>query len=362
VRVTVIGGGIAGLSAASELLAAGAETTVLETADRLGGQVRTTREEGFVVEEGADTFGATGQLGADWARALGMAQEIFTPPDHQTLVLLNGSLDRLTAGGSAALLGIPHPDASHDTAPNTLACGMEALVQAAADALGDRVDLRSGNGAVALAHDSGWQVFPELGSAIHADALVFAIPPKASAWLVHPVHPEAARHLTQLSARSVVVVSLAFRRDDVAHPLDASGLTVPLGRSDTGLQSCTFTSSRFPARAPDGTVLLRAVIRPARGELASITDAEWEAKATAFLEPILGIRAEPVMAWVTRWPEAVPDSLRGSHDHITAARNALSSLSPVEFAGATFHEPGIDGAIVSGRQAALRLLSAAPAG
>ncbi len=345
-RVTVIGGGLAGLSAASELLAGGAETTVLETADRLGGQVRTTKEEGFVVEEGADTFGVTGQLGADWAKALGIAQEIYTPPDHPTLVLQNGSLDRLTAGGSAALLGVPHPDASHDTVPNTLACGMEALVHAAADALGDRVDLRSGNGAVALAHDSGWRVFP----------------PKAAAWLVHPVHPEAARHLTRLSARSVVVVSLAFRRDDVAHPLDASGFTVPLGRSGAGLQSCTFTSSHFPARAPLGTVLLRSVIRPARGELASTTDAEWEAKAAALLEPTLGIRAAPILAWVTRWPEIFPDSPHGSQDHIAAARNALSSLGPVEFAGAAFHEPGIDGAIVSGRRAAASLLSTTPAG
>ena len=57
-RVVVIGGGIAGLSAAHRLLRAGGslETLLLEAAPRVGGHAWTTREDGFLVEGGPNAI------------------------------------------------------------------------------------------------------------------------------------------------------------------------------------------------------------------------------------------------------------------------------------------------------------------
>ncbi|MGH9395058.1 MAG: FAD-dependent oxidoreductase, partial [Terriglobales bacterium] len=55
--VAIIGGGIAGLSAAWELEQAGCrDWLLLEAGPRLGGVIETRHEQGFVLEGGADSF------------------------------------------------------------------------------------------------------------------------------------------------------------------------------------------------------------------------------------------------------------------------------------------------------------------
>ena len=51
-RVAVIGGGMAGLSAAHELLRRGADPVVFEAAARAGGKVGSRSEQGWLTEDG----------------------------------------------------------------------------------------------------------------------------------------------------------------------------------------------------------------------------------------------------------------------------------------------------------------------
>ena len=55
-KVLVLGGGIAGLTAANVLLARGAEVLLLEAGSRVGGNVRTIRRNGFLAESGPNSF------------------------------------------------------------------------------------------------------------------------------------------------------------------------------------------------------------------------------------------------------------------------------------------------------------------
>jgi len=70
--------------------------------------------------------------------------------------------------------------------------------------------------------------------------------------------PRARPYLRQVESASVVLVTFAFRRDAVAHPLDTSGLLVPRpeGRLMT---ACSFGSSKWPHWSLDPErVVLRA--------------------------------------------------------------------------------------------------------
>ncbi|MGA2378561.1 MAG: FAD-dependent oxidoreductase, partial [Spirochaetia bacterium] len=57
-RLVIIGGGIAGLSAAWEASRSGAEldVTLIERDERLGGKIRTDSMDGFLLEQGPDSF------------------------------------------------------------------------------------------------------------------------------------------------------------------------------------------------------------------------------------------------------------------------------------------------------------------
>jgi len=54
-RIAIVGAGITGLTAASELAAAGHAVTVFEASDRVGGAIRTFRSNGWLVECGPNT-------------------------------------------------------------------------------------------------------------------------------------------------------------------------------------------------------------------------------------------------------------------------------------------------------------------
>lgn len=95
--VAVVGGGIAGLSAAWYLQQAGIEYVVLEAGQRWGGKIHTERIEGygsdpFVIEGGPDSFITQKPWGLALAQELGLTDALIgTNPDlKQTYVLHRG--------------------------------------------------------------------------------------------------------------------------------------------------------------------------------------------------------------------------------------------------------------------------------
>jgi oxygen-dependent protoporphyrinogen oxidase len=98
-KVVVVGGGITGLTAAHVLARAGVETTLLEASDRLGGKVRTHLEDGFVLEDGPDSFIAVRPAATQLCRELGIAGDIVgTREPRGVFVLRDGRLVRMPDG------------------------------------------------------------------------------------------------------------------------------------------------------------------------------------------------------------------------------------------------------------------------
>lgn len=104
-RVAVIGGGLAGLTAALRLAELAresgrpADVTLFEASDRLGGAIETVREAGYLVERGADSF-LTKPAAVRLCERLGLAGELI-PTDERyrgALVLRGGKPVRVPDG------------------------------------------------------------------------------------------------------------------------------------------------------------------------------------------------------------------------------------------------------------------------
>lgn len=104
--VAVVGGGIAGLSAALALAEAGPapHVVVLEAEERLGGKVRTGDFAGVPAEEGPDAFLARVPDAVDLCRRLGMEADLVAPATGRALLWSRGALRPLPAG---LVLGVP---------------------------------------------------------------------------------------------------------------------------------------------------------------------------------------------------------------------------------------------------------------
>jgi oxygen-dependent protoporphyrinogen oxidase len=92
-RIAVIGGGLTGVSVAYELTRRGHTDFVLyESSSRLGGIVETHRQDGFVIECGADSWVTEKPWARELAIELGLEDEIIPSNDaHRRTYLLQGS-------------------------------------------------------------------------------------------------------------------------------------------------------------------------------------------------------------------------------------------------------------------------------
>ena len=101
-KVAVIGGGITGLAAAHRLteLAPQAEVTLFESSDRLGGILRTVRQNGFLVEQSADSFITNIPAAIELCRRIGFADQLIptNSKNRRATVVAHGKLERVPEG------------------------------------------------------------------------------------------------------------------------------------------------------------------------------------------------------------------------------------------------------------------------
>lgn len=267
----------------------------------------------------------------------------------------------------------------------SLGGGMGELVDALAERLtGCGVEVLTGRPVAELLPAAGgsWRLRLAGGDLLEADAVILTLPPAAAAGLVKGAAPALAEGLRSIPSASTATVSLGFPRGALRRPLDAAGFLVPPGEG-LPVGACTFSSAKFPGRAPEGHALVRAFVRgigPATGagdgpgeggevagaaggggvDVASAPDDELVELVLRQLGPVLGISAPPVLTRVHRFADpmvgANPQYLLG---HCERVRGIEAAAPPgLLIAGCAYHGLGIPDCIASGARAATAALAA----
>jgi oxygen-dependent protoporphyrinogen oxidase len=225
--------------------------------------------------------------------------------------------------------------------------------------LGARIELHLQRAVARIApHPGGVMLLDAHGQALDFDAAVIATTARSAASLLGDALGPSARALQESPLLSSLTVTLAYRRDAIAHPLDGTGFIVPSPGQLHGVRAVTFSSSKLPHRAPADHALLRLFFRPSEEELLTLSDAAWIERAERGLARALPVRAPAVRGIVSRWPSALPVFDATHRARISALEAALVGQR-IWLAGSAFHGSGIDAAIRSGEAAALATSSCA---
>jgi protoporphyrinogen/coproporphyrinogen III oxidase len=404
-RVAVIGGGVAGLSAAWALLRAGADPVVFEAGRRAGGKVGSVREGAWLTEDGPHFIA---QPMDELVAAAGLRTQVINPrPPRTRWVWLEEERLRAPSWGLLKRLGVPRalleplfvrplsadvslrdllverlgpragellstllasgvyagdparlsarsafPSLSQGSLllrrrPRTrlwsLREGLGSLPIALAAGLGDRVRLGAPVSRLAPT-PRGWLV-----DGHGFDAVVLAVPTSAAARLV----PRLADKLNELRTAPVALVHLGFPEREL--PRGFGLLDASLSLRFVG---ALLPSSMLPGRAPAGSALLTAICGGAQNpELARLPDAELIEAVREDVRRSLSAASAPHYQRIVRYAEGIAQYEVGHQERVDGIRGLTLDLPPLELAGAAYDGVSVPDVARSGAQAARRLLA-----
>ena len=430
-RVVIVGGGIAGLSAAWELHKGGARVTLLESRPRLGGVIETKRSNGWILEGGPDSFLTTKPAAVELVREVGLGDDLIPSRSRRVHVLTGGELHPVPEGvhltvptkawpllksglfswrGKLRMLSERWRRSAPPDGDESLGSfvrrrfGREAFEKLAEPLMagihlapGDRLSLKSTfprfadmerergslikamkgaesgtvspfaslrggvgtlverlvakmegvdfrTGAAVRRLERGGRVISDAGE-FQGEAVILAVPAPAAAALVAPLDVGLAEALRAIEYAGSATVSLGWPREAVPRELDGTGFVIP--RAETGgIMACTWSSSKFENRAPEGRVLVRCFVPP---DGMGASDVEIAGRARELLGRALGIKAEPELTEVWRWEGANPVYAVGHEQRVREIESRRAAIPNLYLTGAGYRGLGLPDCISDGR-------------
>ncbi len=237
--------------------------------------------------------------------------------------------------------------------------GMQELTDSMADAAG-RERMRTGMSVRSIQHlsNGGWRASLPDGSSVDGDGVILATESWAAEPLIRPHDEAIADALTNIPASSSATVSIAFNEEEVGFDLNAFGVLCPLveGRA---LMAATYSSTKWPGRAPKGKVLLRGFVGgPHNQEILKRSDEELLQTALTEFHEILGLNpfARPLFHRVFRWHLGMPQYTLGHLDRIKLIEDRSAQMPGFALAGGSYRGVGVPNCIESGERAASKVL------
>ncbi len=477
-KVTIIGGGIAGLATAHSLLKRAESAnipvscTLLEATQHLGGKIRTELVDDFIIEGGPDSFLSYKPWGVGLCRELGLGDRLMgtNTQHHRTYVLFQGSLREFPEGlvtlapskavplfmspllsisgklrllmdlfvGKPAISGADESLASFfqrrfgaevferlieplmtgiyagdaeqlslkatfprflefeqqygsiikgmlasrrqriQAAPGmqpklttfvTLRGGLIEMVRALVASL-ERVGketmaLRNGVSVTGLTRLASrekptYEVTLDNGESLSSDVVVLATPSFTAADLFMSLDSGVAEQLRAIPYTSTATVSLAYPAASLsnAHSLNGFGFVIPRVEKRSMVAS-TWTSTKWAHRAPSDHSLIRCYLGGVgREDVVFRDDQDIVRLVQEELRDILGITADPALARVYRWKNAIPQYLVGHLDRIVEIEKRLIQYPGLYVTGSAYRGVGLPDCIHEGDLTAKKMIEA----
>lgn len=199
--------------------------------------------------------------------------------------------------------------------------------------LGRRIDARTGVACRRIVPiEGGFRAETDAGD-VEAKRVVLAVPADAAARLLEDATGGRSRAFAEIAYAAVAVVSTGWRRQDVAHPLGGFGFLVPR-KERLRLLGVLFPSEIFAGRAPDGHAALTAILGGRTDPEAVLLDDErLLSEVLGELRRTLGVRGEPLVQVIRRWPRAIPQYEMGHGRFLEVARTIESALPGLRLGG-----------------------------
>ena len=241
----------------------------------------------------------------------------------------------------------------------TLKCGLQALPEKLADTLGrDRIQLNRPIVNVERAQEGGWNVVDAQGRAERFDAVVFATDSGAASRALRSANPDAAELYAQTEHTGVAIVHLAYRDEQIGKPALGMGFVVPTSEKN-GIIAGSFSSYKYPTRAPEKTTLLRVFVGGARApETVDLPEEELVRRVHDEMKTLLEIKGEPILVDVARFPNAMPQYYLGRLAWREKLRQALEQTPTLALAGNALDGVGLPACVKSGYDAVDAVLDA----
>ena len=205
--------------------------------------------------------------------------------------------------------------------------------------------------------DSGGVVVSGTES-IEADCVILAVPAYASSKFLTGLAPQAAELLSKIRHASTAVVTLSFPLSAFPEGLHDNGFLVPADEK-IDITGCTYSSTKWPGRAPADTGLIRMFMGRDNGmNVDELSDEALSSMALHTLEKVLGVKGIPSHSQVDRWTNAMPQYALGHTDLMDEIEKSLEGL-PILLAGGSYRGTGIPDCIRQGRHAARKTLELA---
>lgn len=188
------------------------------------------------------------------------------------------------------------------------------------------------------------------------DAVIVCAPSYNAADLLRSTDESLAEELGTIAHSGTAIATMAFRREQIKRPVLGMGAVVPkVERSP--ILALSFSSTKYPHRAPDGTVLIRVFSGGARDEsLAVMPDSQLVPLLLEKMRPLLQLEGEPICVHTSHWPNTMPQYYVGHLDKVASIEARVAQLAGLELAGNSYRGVGVPACIHSGEQAALRTI------
>jgi oxygen-dependent protoporphyrinogen oxidase len=199
---------------------------------------------------------------------------------------------------------------------------------------------------------SSFTVSSDRGPSLETQTVILATPAFVTARLTRDLAPDLSELCAAIPYASSATVALGFPRGAIRHPLNGSGFVVPVVEG-TGIMAASWLSSKWPHRAPEGRVLLRAFIGGARDPRSlDRSDEDLIDTSLRALTPLLGIVGAPMLSKVYRWERASAQHEVGHLARVAAIDRVLERRPGLFVTGSGFRGVGIPDCVGDGRRTA----------